>query len=1163
MPSLLLAADGAALPTSSAEQAARQHLERQRRAYGVSREALAAARVLFTHDVGRGGVLVALRQRVGGVELFDNDIKVLLDRSHRLVAISGSPHPAAVTTPLAPSAPAEAAAIAAALRDVHAMAVDPAWFVAEDTRRSDDFERFVLATGAAGGLELRRPARVKPVYFPLGDELVPAYLVEVQSSTRARPELDVHQYVIAADDARVLHRRNATAHAGFQYRAFVDAEGRPLDGPTEDYTPYPFDAPNPDDAAPEFVAPELVTMEGFNHNPDGEADPWLPADATQTRGNHVDAYVDHHDPSGLRLVDGEFRASVSAPGVFDYSYDTAAEPLADDGQSMAAIVQAFYTTNWLHDWWYDSGFTEATGAAQFDNYGRGGIDDDRMLVEVQDAVYEGKRDRASMTVPFDGESPFMELALFSPKSRTAELSVPGLGMSFMVGAAYFGPKVFDLSAELVLADDGVDTTSDGCQPLVNDVVGKIVLIDRGGGCIFVPKAETALAAGAAGVILVNNKPGEGSFTPGKEPDAPDPQIATVGLSMEDGATLKAALLMGPLIADLSGLTTPDRDSALDNLVVAHEYAHYVHHRLVATGNLQSLAQSEGWGDFFALHLALRPGDDLAGAYGHASYVSRDPGPFFGLRRYTYSTDTSKNALTFRHISDGEPLPDGTPTAPSTLPNSGVHNAGEVWATMLWEVYVALHEAHAGDLEFDAVRRRMSDYVVAGMMLAPTQPSYTEQRDAMLTAIGQHSVDDFVTAAQAFARRGAGTCAVSPPNDSTDLVGVVEDFEVRPRGAIVAASLDDTVDSCDGDGILDADESGRLTVIVRNFGAAPLTGASLTVIGAPDNLSLGPDKVIAVPEVGPLAEVEVSLDAELAAASGATPLALTLRLSTPEGCEASTDFLLPTALDADRTPTGGAVDDVEANATLWTIGGAKGEAVWSRRMSAETGTVWHAASPGTVSDTWIASPPLKVSPDQPFVVTFEHAHAFEVRIEPLTYVDGGLIEISRDGGATWQDVASHVESSPYAGPILGGLNPLFAEGGVVGFNPSYPQRDPVSLDFGTAFAGETVQLRFRVGTNPTTGGHGWDLDNFAFAGIEDGPFPQWIDDDGQCDGETPTTSGDDAGSDDSSATGEASDTSDEQPTGADGCACSLDGERGSAALSLAPLLALAALRRRRR
>ncbi|MFZ6183915.1 MYXO-CTERM sorting domain-containing protein [Nannocystis pusilla] len=132
-------------------------------------------------------------------------------------------------------------------------------------------------------------------------------------------------------------------------------------------------------------------------------------------------------------------------------------------------------------------------------------------------------------------------------------------------------------------------------------------------------------------------------------------------------------------------------------------------------------------------------------------------------------------------------------------------------------------------------------------------------------------------------------------------------------------------------------------------------------------------------------------------------------------------------------------------------------------------------------------------------------------------------------------------------------------------PLVPAARPGLARFGTALAGETAQLRFRVGTNPSTGGHGWDLDDFEFAGIVDGPFPQWIDDDGECDGESPTTTEDGMGTgtgDDSSAAG-ASDTSDEQPSGENGCACSAAGEGGPAALQFAPLLLLAALRRRAR
>jgi hypothetical protein len=53
-----------------------------------------------------------------------------------------------------------------------------------------------------------------------------------------------------------------------------------------------------------------------------------------------------------------------APGVFDHVYDVTREPLASAEQQAAAITQLFYGINWLHDWWYDSGFNEAAGNAQ-------------------------------------------------------------------------------------------------------------------------------------------------------------------------------------------------------------------------------------------------------------------------------------------------------------------------------------------------------------------------------------------------------------------------------------------------------------------------------------------------------------------------------------------------------------------------------------------------------------------------------------------------------------------------------------------------------------------------------------------------------------------------------------------------------------------------------
>jgi hypothetical protein len=66
----------------------------------------------------------------------------------------------------------------------------------------------------------------------------------------------------------------------------------------------------------------------------------------------------------------------------------------------AKIVQAFYAINWLHDLFYDLGFDEASGNAQQDNYGRGGLAGDRIVVNPG---FPG----IFTFAPADGESPQM------------------------------------------------------------------------------------------------------------------------------------------------------------------------------------------------------------------------------------------------------------------------------------------------------------------------------------------------------------------------------------------------------------------------------------------------------------------------------------------------------------------------------------------------------------------------------------------------------------------------------------------------------------------------------------------------------------------------------------------------------------------------------------
>jgi hypothetical protein len=112
------------------------------------------------------------------------------------------------------------------------------------------------------------------------------------------------------------------------------------------------------------------------------ADPWLPQFASETTGNNVDAYADLVAGDGFSA--GDIRANTTSANTFDYTYDTAQAPGATNNQIKASVTSLFYLNNWLHDYFYDSGFDEAGGNAQVNNFGRGGAQNDPLRVEAQD-----------------------------------------------------------------------------------------------------------------------------------------------------------------------------------------------------------------------------------------------------------------------------------------------------------------------------------------------------------------------------------------------------------------------------------------------------------------------------------------------------------------------------------------------------------------------------------------------------------------------------------------------------------------------------------------------------------------------------------------------------------------------------------------------------------
>jgi hypothetical protein len=694
-------------------------------------------------------------------------------------------------------------------------------------------------------------------------------------------------------------------------------------------------------------------------------------------------------------------------------------------------------------------------------------------------------------------------------------------------------------------------------------------------------------AGAVGVILLNNAPGN---APANASGADTSiKIPLLGLSMEDGAKLKSAIAAGSVSATMKRGVETMRDGTIDNTIVAHEWGHYLHHRLVNCSMASCNGMSEGWGDFVALMLSIREDDtfDNGKTYALSQYstagFSRD-GAYFGIRRAPYSKSKMKNPFTFGHVRQVATLPTGVPLAPAGADMSEVHNVGEIWTEALFEAYTNLIEANRAanpSITFAETQRHMADYVVAGMKTAPAEPTFVEQRDSILAAVyATKRMDDFSAIAKGFADRGFGVSAVAPPIMSTTLNETVENFDSKGRIVYVNAKLDDSGSSCDHDGNLDANESGKLTVEVRNAGWLKLTKTQVTATTTNADFSFangGKTEVVSIDPFG-TATLSVGVTAKVGASKkDLVPFVLTMTDS--DAINPSSEATFSALYNFDENKATSATDDVEGNTPVWTMTHMPKLAAdaWSRTGDAAN-HVWHADNVGVSSDEALVSPDLNVGTD-PFTISFRHRYSFEsaaiVPGIPITQpVDGGVLEISV-AGADWQDItqyATYTYPSTIVTSILGtpNNNVLAGRRAWAGVSTGYAnnQLATVNLDLGTKVAGKTVKVRFRVGTDEATGAPGWDIDDIAFGGITNKPFGTLGDqncsadagvkmDGGASDGGGSGGSGGTAGTGGAGGSG-ASD---------DGCSCSVPGERranGATAVgALGALLTMFGRRRSRR
>jgi large repetitive protein len=1156
----------AALATAPPEVAARTHLARHAASYGLSPQVVGNAVIHDVHSMKGGASIVSFRQAVAGIEVYGVRQSVALTADRELVAISGSLHPGKLGWNKFDLS--EGQALAYSLSDRFAAVFDESSFEPVGVRNGYSEYNFAAASRAAGARFVDN-ATVKKVYMPNGGVLEAAYFVEFIARTEESGDNDGWRYIVSAKDGSVLERTSITHSEVFNYRVFADPTTKvPADGPQTDYSPHRTGMQDMSKPDPMYAAPVMVSMEGFNRNPAGAVDPWLPAGATVSSGNNVNAYTDNNTSAedGFTPASGDVQATTTAASTFDYTYDPMRDPqyvdpnanprVFNDTQRKAAVTQLFYVNNWLHDYWYDSGFNETAGNAQQDNFGRGGLGLDPLKVEAQDDAPWGTRNNANMSTRTEGTSPRMQMYIWSGIETSRTLTSTSLMFAGPFGIGTWGPQNFNLTAAAALAfagpppvsdggTDGGDAATDaradgdvrtdgdvgadggaglnfyGCGNITSAVSGKIAIVEEGGGCTPAVKVTRVQAAGAVGMVVLSAGSTLVSMSGRPNPQSTIPAFA---VNLADGTLIRNAMQPdggGALTLTMQRAIGVENDGTIDNTIIAHEWGHYFHLRMVQCGNTQCGAMSEGWGDFLALHMLAREGDNLEGAYPVAQYAAQgiEVYPwYFGIRRAPYSVDFRKNAMTFRHIQAGEPLPTTTPMSPTTNPNNEVHAAGEIWTNMMHEAHVAMlkeSQPPVSRMTWTQAHRRVADYVVAGFKMTPPAPTYTDQRDAILAAAAAVDKADMLVMAKAFARRGAGTGAKSPPQNSSDLVGVVESYVVKGDIRYLSTSLDDSIKSCDRDGFLDGEEDGYLTIKLMNNGVNDLTKTTITVQTSVPGVTIANNGVVQLPPLESFKEatvrIKVSLDATI---TTLVLLPVTINVADPDAFTANTPIDFPVWINRDNVPGVSATDDVESDTPVWEkvhnplplpdggvappsdAGAPPPRDFWVRERTTGPGAnnQWHGMPPSVRADEALVSPALTVAATGNLVMSFRHAYSFEANTTAATpsYFDGGVIEYSEDNGATWIDVATIRDpgyNATLTVPAGGAIdNPLQGRRAFAAISTGFPATAAVTVDLGTALAGKTIKVRFRIGTDTGTSSPGWFIDNIGFQGITNRPFP---------------------------------------------------------------------------
>ncbi len=535
-------------------------------------------------------------------------------------------------------------------------------------------------------------------------------------------------------------------------------------------------------------------------------------------------------------------------------------------------------------------------------------------------------------------------------------------------------------------------------------------------------------------------------------------------------------------------STPNRDGTTDVDIIVHELTHGTSNRLHGNssglGSQMSRGMGEGWSDWYAHVLTSEPSDPIDGIYTTGGYVLLNNfgvgtgNYYYGIRRFPKAVITSTggpnnrpyNPLTFADLNVGCNLSDGA------FPPSGggdcdqIHNAGEIWSSMLWEVRALMVQR----LGFQVGTQRILQLVTDGMKLAPISPTFIQERDAIIAAARANGNSNSVAAdvtdiREGFRRRGMGFSArvilAGPPAqvfEAYDTPNVV----IQEPGFLVSDSPGNN------DGFPDPGETISLNIPILNNSGKDANNVTVNVQGGA-NTNYG--SIIDGQTI--TKQINYTIPAGTPCGSSLT---LMININGSLGSRTETRIII---VGHPNAPVSENFDGVTAPAlpSGWTTSqtGSSVAFVTKTGVSDTAPNGVFTPNTGKTPPTDTKNGAILESPSYT-IDTEAGVISFRNNFNTEGGWDGGVLEISIGGGA-FQDIITaggRFITGGYTGVLGVNKNPLDGRNAWTGNSRGYITS---TTQLPSSAKGQSVKFRWRFGEDDNTAEIGWYIDSIKVTG----------------------------------------------------------------------------------